>query len=136
MVKSPKVYIRDVGISNALLGIRSYNQLIGHPVFGAAWEAIVLLNLKAFFPKGDFYFYRTSQGAEIDFILEYSGKIVAIECKATLSPSLTKGNYIAKGDINPDLFLVISPVKEGWNDSSGNYVVNISGALGKINKII
>jgi len=34
LIKSPKVYIRDSGLIHCLLGIESYNDLLGHPVLG------------------------------------------------------------------------------------------------------
>jgi len=40
MVKSPKVYVRDSGITHSLLGIADYNTLSGHPVVGASWEGL------------------------------------------------------------------------------------------------
>jgi len=129
LVKAPKVYIKDAGITNALLGIRSYIQLTGHPVFGAVWESIVLLNLRAYFSKANFYFYRTSHGAEIDFIMEHSNRIIAIECKATLSPSFTKGNYLAKEDIKPEDTLIVAPVSKGWSMKDNIFVVNLLEAI-------
>ena len=37
-IKSPKIYVRDSGITHALLNISDYNSLIGHPVVGGSWE--------------------------------------------------------------------------------------------------
>ena len=37
LVKSPKIYIRDTGLLHALLGIETFEELMGHPVFGASW---------------------------------------------------------------------------------------------------
>ena len=34
LVKSPKVYISDSGILAALLGLRDFNEIMGHPSFG------------------------------------------------------------------------------------------------------
>ena len=44
LVKAPKVYISDSGITAALLGLHSFEEMSGHPSFGAIWEQIVLLN--------------------------------------------------------------------------------------------
>ena len=136
LVKSPKVYISDPGIANALLGIRSFEQLTGHPSFGAIWETIVLENLTGYFPLCNFYFYRTNHGSEIDFILEYRGKIIGVECKNTLSPSVTRGTWQAKEDLNLEKLVVISPVDENWQmkenievSSLKNSVSIISGVL-------
>ena len=41
LVKSPKVYVRDSGLVQALLGIPDHNALAGHPVVGASWEGLI-----------------------------------------------------------------------------------------------
>jgi predicted AAA+ superfamily ATPase len=114
LVKSPKIYISDSGITAALLGLRNYEELSGHPAFGAIWEQIVLSNLKGLYPDAKFYFYRTSNGAEIDFVMQLNNKVFAIECKASLSPILSKGNYNAISDIAPEQTFVVAPVNKGW----------------------
>ncbi len=73
-----------------------------------------MINLKSNFPFYNFYFYRTGHGAEIDFVIEYGSKIIAIECKSSFSPTLSKGSYISLTDIQAEQLLVISPVKVGW----------------------
>jgi predicted AAA+ superfamily ATPase len=45
IVKSPKVYITDTGLINALLGLKDFIQVAGHPGFGSLWETTVLVNL-------------------------------------------------------------------------------------------
>ena len=51
---------------------------------------------------------------EMDIVMKYHNKIIAIECKATLSPSLSRGNHNAIADINPYTTFVVAPVKKGW----------------------
>lgn len=40
LVKSPKIYLIDPGIANALLGIRNFAELTGHPTMGAVWNVL------------------------------------------------------------------------------------------------
>ena len=136
LIKSPKVYLSDTGIANALLGIADFRQLAGHPSIGAAWEAMVLSNLIASFPGFVFYFYRTGHGAEIDIIVEYHESIVAVECKTGLSPKLAKGTFTAIDDLKPKITLVVSPVKEGWPMKQGIEVVNLLEAVSKIKELL
>jgi predicted AAA+ superfamily ATPase len=136
LVKSPKVYLGDTGISNALLRIYDFNQLAGHPGFGAAWEAFVLNNVIGEFPGYRYFFYRTGHGAEIDFIIENGNKRIAIECKAGLSPKLSHGFYIAIEDTQPLVSLIITPVEKGWPMKDGVHVVNISEAITMIRDIM
>ena len=114
LVKAPKVYISDSGICSALLGISSFEALSGHPAIGAIWEQIVLSNLKGLFPSAEFYFYRTTNGAEIDFVMQINNKLIAIECKSGFTPTLSKGNYFAIEDIAPVSTFVVAPVDKGW----------------------
>lgn len=125
LVKSPKVYIADAGIAATLLNIKSFQELSGHPSFGAIWEQIVLSNLKGIFPDSEIYYYRTTGGAEIDFIMKLNNQTIAIECKASFSPSLSKGNYIAIEDIVPDRTFIVTPSPDCWSMKEGIDVVSI-----------
>lgn len=109
LVKAPRVYVRDSGITHALLGIADYNQLSGHPVFGSSWEGFVIENLLSVAPtRTAASFYRTSAGAEIDLVLELpGGKRWAIEIKSGLAPKLEKGFFNAIEDIKPDRSFVV-----------------------------
>ena len=126
LVKSPKVYLNDTGILVSLLGLPDFATISGHQVFGSLWETLVLSTLSGELPSSDLFFYRTSQGAEIDFIIEKKGKRIAIECKASLSPSLTKGNRYAIKDLQADHTLIVSPLEQGWNMKDGVKIVSLS----------
>lgn len=129
LVKAPKVYISDSGIVSALLGIHSFEDLSGHPVFGAVWETIVLANLRGTFPDAEISFYRTVGGAEIDFVIQLNRQVIAIECKASYSPSLSKGNHIAIEDIQPKHTFVVIPSSESWAMSKGIDVVSLNDLI-------
>ena len=135
LVKSPKLYFTDIGIANALLRIQDFEQLSGHPSMGAAWETVVLNTLTSGFPQGEFFYYRTMHGAEIDIVMIVNGKCVAIECKASLSPKLGKGNYNAISDLQPVTTLVISPVEKGWSLQEKIQVVNLVEATGYLSAL-
>ena len=105
LVKSPKTYIRDSGLTHALLGIETLDDLLGHPVAGPSWEGFVIESLLAVAPMGArASFYRTSAGAEIDLILEMGARhgTWAIEIKRTRAPRIEKGFRIALDDIKPN----------------------------------
>ena len=136
LVKSPKVYLNDTGIANTLLRVSDFEQLAGHPTFGLVWESLVLINLTATFPRYNFFFYRTSHGAEIDIIIENGTKRIAVECKASLSPKLSAGTYTAIADVKPVESLVVAPVVKGWPLREGIHVVNISEAISVIRNIL
>ena len=101
LVKSPKVYIRDSGLTHALLGIESQKDLLGHPVVGGSWEGFCIENLIAAAPRGtEASFYRSSAGAEIDLVLKLpQGQIWGIEIKLTTSPKVTRGFHLSAEEL-------------------------------------
>lgn len=125
LVKAPKVYISDSGLTTALLGISSFDQLAGHPVLGSIWEQVVLSQLRSLCPGRIISFYRSAGGAELDFILESGNKTIAVECKASLSPAPGRGNYSAISDVKPLVTYIVAPVEKGWTMSPGIEVINL-----------
>ncbi len=127
MVKSPKVYVRDSGITHSLLGIADYNTLSGHPVVGASWEGFVIENLLAAVPDLTIpSFYRTSAGAEIDLVLEIPGHgRWAIEIKRGLSARPEKGFFIACEDVKPDRRFVVNSGNERYRISEAVETIGV-----------
>lgn len=111
LVTSPRVYVRDSGITHALLNITTYNDLLGHPVAGKSWEGFVIENIMAALPQGaEAFFYRTAGGAEIDLVIEFTKstkQIWAIEIKRSPAASLSRGFFEACQDINPSRKFVV-----------------------------
>lgn len=132
LVKSPKVYVADSGIVAALLGLSDFNQIAGHPVFGSLWETMVLLNIQGVFPGCELYYYRTANGAEVDIVLQKSGKCIAIECKASKAPALTRGNSSAITDISPVRTFIVAPVDQAYPLRPGVTVVSLSKLIREI----
>lgn len=135
LVKSPKIYLSDTGIATALLGLRNFEQAAGHPAFGALWETLVLNNLLGHFPHLEYTFYRTSEGHEIDFVVSNGNIRIAVECKASVAPKLTPGNYKSVEDISPAATLVVAPVTEGYPVKEGVEVVSMEGLVGRMKEI-
>ncbi len=126
LVRSPKIYVRDSGITHALLNIADHNQLLGHPVVGGSWEGFVIENILSVAPAGvQPFYYGTPGGAEIDLVLEFSGSAKwAIEIKRSSSPSVSKGFHIACDDINPTRRYVVYFGVDQF--SLGNGIIAIS----------
>lgn len=114
LVKAPKIYIRDSGLTHALLNITTLDDVLGHPVVGSSWEGFVIENLISCLPVGvNPCFYRTSAGAEIDLVIEKNTKIkYAIEIKRSLTPSLSKGFHLGCEDIGATHQFIVYPGKE------------------------
>lgn len=110
LVKSPKVYVRDSGLLHALLGIGTFDQLVGHPILGASWEGFAIENLLAGAPPGtEASFYRTSAGSEVDLVLQLPGepRPWIVEIKHGLAPGLGRGFREALADLGPARAFVI-----------------------------
>ena len=134
IIKSAKVYLNDSGITSALLGLKDFNQIAGHPVFGSLWEGVVLATLRGHFPGADIRFYRTSHGAEIDFLVLLPKALIAVECKASKAPALSRGAYTAIDDLKPECTLIVSPVEDGYPSRKGIDVVSLEGMVERIRK--
>ncbi len=116
LVKSPKVYLRDSGLLHALLGLRTLDDLLGHPAVGSSWEGFVIEQVLAL-PLGGRtpYFYRTAAGAEIDLVLVGSrGKPVAVEVKYSAAPAPGKGFWNAYRDLGCERGFVVYPGDEAY----------------------
>jgi predicted AAA+ superfamily ATPase len=85
LVKSPKLYLCDTGLAAFLMGFENWEGLARHPIIGALWETHVVMQVvKHFFSQGKtvpLWFWRTSQGEEVDLLIERGGQFIAIECK-------------------------------------------------------
>ncbi len=114
LVKSPKVYIRDTGILHALLNIDDFDTLFGHPVAGASWETLVIENILGNVEGVSPSFFRTSNGSEIDLILEKGNKRYAVECKLSSAPKLSAGFYHAMQDLEINQAWVAAPVESAY----------------------
>jgi len=131
LVKAPKVYIRDSGITHALLNLQNYNDLLGHPVAGGSWEGFVIENILSVAPDHVIpFYYRTSNGAEIDLVLEFSSKEKwAIEIKRNSAPTLSKGFYIAQQDIQPDRSFVVYAGQDKFPMAGNITAISLAGIM-------
>jgi predicted AAA+ superfamily ATPase len=102
VVAAPKIYLRDSGIVHALLNVETREELFGHPVLGASWEGLVVESILAAAPdRATPWFYRTSDGAEIDLVLELAPRrLAAFEIKRSLSSGVPPGFHEACDDID------------------------------------
>ena len=86
LVKQPKGILRDSGLSNYLLDIKTREQLLRSPRMGQIFESFVIeelikgLSCKAL-GRWAYSYYRTKNGSEIDLILEGDFGLLPIEVK-------------------------------------------------------
>lgn len=134
LVKAPKVYVRDSGLVHALLGIRTLNDLVGHPVCGPSYEGFCIENLiAAAGPQCTPYAYRTHAGAEIDLLLEKAGQPwMAIEIKRNSAPTLSKGFGVACDDLGITQRYVVYPGSERFGLRQGATAVGLADLMAQL----
>jgi hypothetical protein len=134
LVKSPKVYIRDSGLTHALLGIGDWDALQGHPVAGASWESFVIENLiAASAGAATPFFYRTSSGAEIDLLLMLpGGDLWAIDIKRAQSPSSERGFFEACEDVRPARAFIVHSGADRYPMRHGVEAISLRAMCGEV----
>lgn len=129
LVKSPKVFVRDSGILHQLLAIPNFNSLLGNPVFGSSWEGMVIENIIVNMPSWDYFFYRTATGDEIDLLLKKGNQVIAIECKASDAPKVTKGFYRSLEVVKPNRTYIIAPTNDTYQLQENITVIGLENFL-------
>ena len=136
LVKTPKVYIRDTGLLHSLLNIASFDQLLGHPAVGASWEGFVMENILNHLPADwTASYYRSSNQAEIDLVLEFgSNEIWGIEIKKSSAPTIRSGFHRACEDIGASKKYVVYSGADRFPMRGDIEVVGLIEFLGMIAK--
>ena len=134
LIKSQKIYIRDSGLIHCLLGVESYNDLLGHPCLGNSFEAFIMASILEETPRYESSFYRSSSGAEIDLILEKGTERIAIEIKTSSAPRVTQGFYEALKVIKPQKAFVVAPVDKPFPLKGDIWVHNLTTLIDEIKK--
>jgi len=85
LIKSPKLYFYDTGVVCSLLKISNPETLYTHYLYGSLFENLVISELrKRLFHSGkhpSMYYWRESNGTEIDCLLELDNRLAIIEIK-------------------------------------------------------
>lgn len=91
LVKSPKLFFVDPGLCTYLSGYHDEESVRNAREAGGFFESLTFLHIKILselmVPKVKVYYWRTTTGKEVDFVLEHGRKLVAVEAKLTKKPS-------------------------------------------------
>lgn len=120
IIKSPKIYFLDTGLLCYLTGISFENQIFKGPLSGQMLETVVLEEVvKNFYNQGKIprvFWWRTSHGEEVDFIIEDKGRIIPIEVKlsAKINSNMAKnlGSFCKLFSAKIDKAFLVSLSKE------------------------
>ncbi|MGH8228578.1 MAG: ATP-binding protein [Steroidobacteraceae bacterium] len=134
LVRTPKVYIRDSGLTHALLDLESWEDVLGHPVAGTSWEGFVIENLIA--AAGDRrtpYFFRTEDGAEIDLLFERGGAVeMTIEIKRSSAPALSRGFNLARRSLGCREAYLVHGGAESWPMPDGILAISLGDLMRRL----
>jgi predicted AAA+ superfamily ATPase len=113
LVKAPKLYFTDTGLAAWLIGIRGEAQLATHPLRGALFENLVVMEFfKHALNRGQrpaLNFYRDSSGLECDLVVEQGlapGELGLVEAKSaqTFHPEHLRAMGRVCGIVGPEHF--------------------------------
>ncbi len=100
LVKTPKLYFLDSGLAAWLTRQPSAEALWHGPMGGAFFEGWVVSEaVKAFAARGrrpDVFFWRSSDGVEVDLLVEAGGRLHAVEIKQTATPTAVHADVLAR----------------------------------------
>ncbi len=110
-VKTAKIYFRDTGILNSLLGIDNNNELLNNPKLGSIWEGFALEQIVSCsdVQAEDCYFWRTHAGAELDLLVVKGDKRFGYEMKYADAPRITKSMRNAIDDLQLSELMIVIP---------------------------
>ena len=90
LLKSPKAFFNDPALAVFLSGYFELDDLRKAREYGAYFETFIYHHLRILTrlmtPSARLYFWRTLEGNEVDFVLEYGRRLLAIEVKLTGNP--------------------------------------------------
>lgn len=90
LIKAPKVYWLDPGLTCYLAGINSKNVLRASREMGSVFECLVFSHLNTLAqlstPRCRMFYWRTTTQEEVDFVIEKGRKLIAVEVKLSEQP--------------------------------------------------
>jgi predicted AAA+ superfamily ATPase len=110
MVKSPRIYWRDVGVASHLIGLGRTSQ-IDAGVAGGLLENLVLVGLLAWretvHPRPEIHYWRTVSGAEVDFVIELGSRLLPVEVKTATTVNAHDARHLER-------FIDDHPQRASW----------------------
>jgi predicted AAA+ superfamily ATPase len=103
LIKSPKIYFADTGLLTYLLKYPDAQTLQAGPAMGSIFENMIIMEfLKKKINKrlnSDLYFYRDSNGVEVDLVIDegLSFSLYEIKASKTLRPDMTRSLKLVDG---------------------------------------
>ena len=100
LIKTPKLYMRDTGLLCFLLGFDNEGALQRSQSIGPVWETFVLNQLirhqQYTGTAAKLFYFRDTNGTEVDFLIEHNGRVRLMEAKWTENPDRSDAKQIVK----------------------------------------
>ena len=97
IIKTPKVYFTDTGLVCYLCRWLTPETLANGAMAGSIYETFIVSEiLKSYYNAGkepDLYFFRNTDGQEVDLLFYRDGKLYPIEIKKTSSPNVKDAKH-------------------------------------------
>lgn len=110
-VKQPKIFFKDIGIINFLLGIEDQAGLHRNRLVGALWEGFALEEFVKInkINSDEIYFWALHQSGELDLFWKSGEKRIGIEFKYSDSPEVTSSMKKAIEFLKLDHLYIVYP---------------------------
>ncbi|OJW67642.1 MAG: hypothetical protein BGO68_02210 [Candidatus Amoebophilus sp. 36-38] len=130
-VKAPKIYFKDSGILHTLLNLQSYKDIERHSKLGSLWEGFAMEEIikNSDLDSTRFFFWRTSNGAEIDLFYRTRNNLIGIEFKYADAPRITPSMKTAIEDLKLDRLFIIYPGNKDYPLSDKIHVYELASYL-------
>ena len=113
-VKAPKVYLRDLGLLHALLGLADEAALLAHPRVGASWEGFVIEQVMRAMRPNEGWFWGVHSGGELDLLIFHNGRRIGFEAKFSEAPQIAKATGNVASALALDHLFVVCPTPTAY----------------------
>ena len=140
LVKTPKIYFSDVGLAAHLLGIGNGTQVLRDPLVGGLFENLVVAEAMKWRSNGrrfeDFYFFRDSNGLEVDLVMESARRLHLMEIKFAMTPNPSLERAIRRvAAVTSALSKTIVYRGEGFPIAGGGEYVNFGNMASRLDEL-
>ena len=134
IIKKPKIYFMDTGLACYLTGYVDANTLEKSAYSGAIFETYVITEIIKSFsnngidPRKHLFYYRDSNGKEIDLLILYNNTVYPIEIKKGMNPKnsgIKNFNVLEKFGMNIGNGGIICLTNEIFPINDKNYLIPI-----------
>ena len=140
LIKTPKLYFYDVGLAACLMGIRDAAQLPTHPLRGMLYENLIVAEILKYFEnrgvRPRLWFYRDSNGNEVDVVIPRAHELVAVEIKSgtTINTDFFKGLTRFREAVPDVAESILVHGGEAERTQQGATVTNLAGLASQLDR--